>query len=445
VERVTVMDHKYFQSRLSAFADGELPADEQTRVAEHLEQCQDCARRVDELQRLEELTERESKLDDSDYWETAAQRIEAKLDRSATPITDLSKGPVKSKSSLWWKLPAIAASVVLVGYIGLHQSDILQDDIMIPPQEATTPSPTPIEKPDAVQAEKTTAAPKEAMSLTPPDTNRARPVEGVGVEDSAVGDTVVERQEMSADDIELGFDRSDAESLRDVPPSPTIDEFSQSVAIPIEPEVSEVAEETDATPAPSGSKTRSKATASAARVQEAEDWDIVQEDKTNANYRDKKEEPIMTDREFTPPPLPPAPPSQRTKRLDKVSPEDTESRLALDQVFELENWRHQRDSLVALIAELEPDTTGQKRRPLAIQGFAATKSGSRGQAVDSVADRSDLLWARADLVEVWCRICRASDDEAEVSDGIEFLQRMASDSQSISGIEAEACLELIFI
>ena len=116
----------------------------------------------------------------------------------------------------------------------------------------------------------------------------------------------------------------------------------------------------------------------------------------------------------------------------------------MDQAFELDVWRHQRDSLVALIAELDTtDTARQKKQPRAVQGFSKSAPENIGRATEAVVARTSLSQARTDLVEVWCRICQASENEAEVAEGIGFLKGVASNKRSVCRKKAAACLELI--
>ncbi len=141
------MNHSYFQDRLSAYADQELTPEEQAAVAEHVRGCAECTRRLQELSRLSELVGRHSNLDESAYWAQAARKIEDRLAEGATEVVDLAAERSRRRSGIWWKFPAAAASVLILGYIGLHQSDIFRDESTIPPREMTTPVIVPADKP----------------------------------------------------------------------------------------------------------------------------------------------------------------------------------------------------------------------------------------------------------------------------------------------------------
>ena len=420
------MDHKYFQSRLSAFVDGELPADEQALVGEHLEQCEDCQRRYEKLWLLGDLTDRASELADTDYWEASAQRIEEKLGASDVPVTDLSEARTKSRSSFWWKLPAIAASIVVVGYIGLHESDILKDDLMIPPSESATPI-LPDNMSDTDQIEETLAIPTQDKSVAVPVDSERHVV------------NALESQPAIIKDVEFESDVSKVRLSHDEPIAGSIDEVSRNLAEPVKPELSEFVEEAVASPTPAKSKTRAKVSASAIRDADVVDRYVTRADKKSADYRDSQE-PVVTKPVLVPSPVA----TDSAGWADDASFADVETQAALDQAFELDVWRHQRDSLVALIAELDTtDTARQNKQPRAVQGFSKSAPENIGRATEAVVARTSLSQARTDLVEVWCRICQASENEAEVVEGIGFLKGVASNKGSVCRKKAAACLELI--
>ena len=47
------MDHDEFRTRLSAYNDGELPADLMKRISLHLESCSSCRKEIEELSRID--------------------------------------------------------------------------------------------------------------------------------------------------------------------------------------------------------------------------------------------------------------------------------------------------------------------------------------------------------------------------------------------------------
>jgi hypothetical protein len=407
------MDHSYFQSRLSAFADGELPADEQAQVGEHLEACSECRRRLDELRRLEELTERQSELPDDEYWERAALKIEAKLETQVTEVsnkTDLRPVRAKSGSSLWWKLPAIAASILVVGYIGLHEDEILKDDVIVLPQESVNPSfsPSPL-----IEIEETDDAQVEMASPTADHTTSPTPTAASDTDRGTTGDDEVELETATrevAEEADYESNQSDVREVRTVreeSSASTAEKISPSKAAAAQPELSESVGEPKVRP--TRSKTRTKVTAS--------------------DVGDGKNE--LADLAL--PPVTTSPPEINRMGLSQAS---------LGQVANLDTQRRQRDSLMVLITDLEPDSTRPARQKRLKTGLTKTGSGNRTYAAKKPDTLTAREQARVELVDVWCRICQDSDDEAEISQGIEFLRRAASVDRP-GRKEAANCLKLL--
>lgn len=161
---MTSVDHQFFQDRLSAYADNELPLSERAQFDVHLQACADCRRQLAEIQKLSDLVGQVSPLGKSEYWEKSAQKIENAL-ADTGKVIDLDHERAK-RSSLWWKMPAIAASVLILGYIGFHESDIFKRDIMVPPGSVPAPSTQPMPAPQLTPAEK----PESSTIETPHDT-----------------------------------------------------------------------------------------------------------------------------------------------------------------------------------------------------------------------------------------------------------------------------------
>ncbi|MFH1373264.1 MAG: zf-HC2 domain-containing protein [bacterium] len=119
------MDHSYYRDRISAYADGELSPMEKEAVRRHLDECEQCRQLLGEIERLDQLVADKASLPDGDYWEQSAQAIEQRLDTLAeTKITDVSRF---RWTGMTGKIVAVAASVAVLAFIGLYQSDILKD------------------------------------------------------------------------------------------------------------------------------------------------------------------------------------------------------------------------------------------------------------------------------------------------------------------------------
>ena len=126
------MDHGYFKDRISAYLDGDLPPYEEQAMAAHLEGCEECRMLLEELRQVERLVEDHSGLKGDEYFEQLAQKIERRIGggQEEPEVTDIS-GP--GRSGLVWKLTAAAASVAVLVFIGLHQTDILEMEESVVP------------------------------------------------------------------------------------------------------------------------------------------------------------------------------------------------------------------------------------------------------------------------------------------------------------------------
>lgn len=126
------MDHGYFKDRISAYLDGDLPPYEEQAMAAHLEECEECRTLLEKLRQVERLVEDHSGLNGDEYFEQLAQKIERRIGggQEEPEVTDVS-GP--GRSGLVWKLTAAAASVAVLVFIGLHQTDILDMEESVVP------------------------------------------------------------------------------------------------------------------------------------------------------------------------------------------------------------------------------------------------------------------------------------------------------------------------
>jgi hypothetical protein len=118
------MDHSYYQQRLSAYLDNELTPEETEALRCHLEECEECRTRLQNLKRLDEFAAEKADIPANDYFEMAARRIETRLEgQSETEITHIRQSPYRG---LGWKVVAVAASVAVLTFIGLHRQDLYE-------------------------------------------------------------------------------------------------------------------------------------------------------------------------------------------------------------------------------------------------------------------------------------------------------------------------------
>ena len=379
------VDHQYYQERLSAFTDNELPLDERARVEAHLKDCPECRERLVELRRLEELVADHTSLGDSDYWEKSAQRIEAALP-GQVKVVDLSVER-KRHSALWWRLPAIAASVIFLVYLGLHEKDILKQETPASPQPAPSLKSTTPQQPSDQAIDRTTP-PAETKDVI--ETG-----EKAGVE--------ADRQAAGA----ASSDTSRPAESRAKPTDPKIEVARPALspspgfvapAAPSKPDGLVAADEDKSVAIPDALEdnrlqlTRERSAAAA------------QADNENLEAEDSAIEGYLAE----------------------------ETRAASDEIADLAVLRIRRDSLIAVLPDL------LKKEPRSKVG--AAKGGSDAvfpmvelQAGLKEAERKDkearAKSAETMLIDTWFGICRISADSVEVNQGVAFLKSASKEGR----------------
>jgi hypothetical protein len=419
------VDHSFFQERLSAFADRELPADESALLEKHLLGCAECRRRLDEILKLSELADRESLLGESDYWEKAAQKIEAALEPQRTEVTGLVRERSRRRYGLWWKVPAIAASLLFLTYIGLHEGDILKEETSVP----SRPVPS-IQKP---QPDSTTAL---ARPPAPPGTAIEHVEERLGNEAGYEVEPPVSEQETSPRKSEQAEPSTVRERM--VPPSAASEEKAEPSPPPAE--IGEVA-----MPAPIGSfaqerpKVAEEKTTSPAVTWDSSATFSVEADKVQAsdeNYkarRGKGDQAVSTD-------------SISLRNEIIMADHEIVADSALQRAAELGHWRARRDSLLRVAADLvRADSVGPRLKPLGVApSFDAGAATKPLALTDQKAGKKQAKdQAEAALVEAWFRVCWLSRDSVEIRRGVEYLRTVATDQQSANRSKAEEYMKLI--
>ncbi len=193
------MDHGYFKDRISGYLDSELRDYEMEAMRRHLEECAECRGIYEDLRKLDLLVERHSGLDGDDYWEAQAQKIEARLGVDAGPeVTNIAG---KRGWGFGWKLAAVAASVGVLTFIGLHQTEILKQDdgrepvtIQSPPAMTTAPS-EPVSPEEQASSEKAQSSP--GVQLSDPDKPEGNQSKESGGD--AAGRTAAKKAETTVD------------------------------------------------------------------------------------------------------------------------------------------------------------------------------------------------------------------------------------------------------
>ncbi len=170
------MDHSYFRDKISAYFDNELSPQEREVIEQHLAQCQECRNLLAELKRLDRTVEKHSQLGGEEYWEQSAQRIEQRLGfTEGTKVTDITPSRWKG---LVPKLAAVAASIAVLGFIVLYEGDISKE--VSPPIPKTVEPPQVVSKKGAPTLskegtyEKMATEDKETNAVTPVDEREAK-------------------------------------------------------------------------------------------------------------------------------------------------------------------------------------------------------------------------------------------------------------------------------
>jgi hypothetical protein len=392
------MDHSFYQERLSAYLDRELPAEEMEAVAQHLAGCADCLGRLEQLKSLDRFTSQHSALDDSDYWEQSAQKIEARIAFETGKVTDIKPARGSLYAGLWWKLPAIAASIVIVGYIGLHESEIVHDGMLIPPTEQAAPD------------------------VRPTDDKSLR------IEATSEADQPIDREIQAESKVESGeaAGAESRESRQDVGPA---------IALPSAAEPKSIV------------KPRPEPTPDDGQI-------VLPSHVTPPPELPMADEP--TDRYKSPTPQASSlgqavkvskDESDKIKGVDETAPGFTnESSNLAEKVVDsekLKSWRDRRDSLITLRNVLESGTSPSAAKSSKFGAVTKLRSDASTTEAPPDSTRAALERLDVDLVEAWYRVCLLSDDPLEINRGTEYLKDVAFDQQTRSGERARRYLELL--
>jgi len=396
------MDHGYFKNLLSGYLDGELTDEQQVAIRQHLQECDVCSSELSRLRKLDELVQKHSQLDGRDYWEESAQKIERTLGIASTEVTDMKKEKTRRGLGWGWRLTGIAASVLIVGYIGWHQSDTFRDEVTIPPasRQSEMVSPAP---PDT-----TIHKVISDNRATPSEEATAGPAKGRGVRTPSV--------EPEGDIVEgIEPNEPDTKAARIGVPVPVSDEIdvdrSQEVVVP-----AAAVELNEYVPTESKSRGRREAKTAGAVPETAED--------ASGDFRDVSGTVVQVGKaedEETPVLL--------TEESRVYSGSDTEELAASELVY----WRARRDTLLEHPQREETQDYLNSIIEKKPEASAMPKLGLDALSLPKSSDREE--W-EARLLEAWHGICLFSSDSTEVKTGLEFLRSVASDSSSVNSQKA---------
>ncbi len=376
------MDHSYFQDLLSAYLDNELTPEQQEAVRRHLEQCESCRRELQRLRQIDRIVDEHSQLDGDEYWEQSARKIEERLGFAQADVTDIRQSGRRQWSGLGWKIPAIAASVAILAFIGLHQSDIFRGSAIR--NESVKPMPEVIE---------------EKQSDTPA---------------LIVGD----REEMQAEIVTLGT--SQAKSM----PSPSAPSVvnEQPVRIEAAEGVAEESEERhELQMATDDVRPETEDSSSRIFVRSGRSTDAatapIQIDPNRVRYRpsvtipDQILEDTLTDKGG----------DYKKKTQQMIYTESDDARATSVQPAE--------GSRLYGVSETEQLVTEEL-------AFWRGRRDSLQAGNDSVSTEA----VQTQLVEAWFRVCQLSADSVEVQTGVDYLNEIAADSASTCQAQAVSSL-----
>lgn len=386
------VDHQFCQDRLSAYADNELPLSERAQIEAHLQTCADCRRRLSEIRKLSELVGQVSPLPESDYWEQSARKIEDALART-DKVIDLGHERAK-RSSLWWKMPAIAASILILGYIGFHESDIFKREILVPPREGASLPPKPSQAPQLSPME----TPESTLTEPKRDTATAgklKPQGPVSRGAEPSKSVAVPRSESASEKKEAVTEQPKQEAM---PPVPT-EQLAEPSAKPV-------------------------ATAPSQEAQRPESNYV-------ARYRDRTAASL-------------ADTNAVADSLSSVETLAKKSEEARAEAEELASWRLRRDSLLSVTAKLSDTASASLSGALKFSAVPP-KPQEQGGPLGLVSRQFDAEVERKEaeeaLVNAWFEICRLSTDSIEVNKGVTYLRSVADNKESPSRKLAEKHLK----
>jgi hypothetical protein len=401
------MDEQYFQDLLSAYLDNELTPEQKAAMDQYLAGSPEAREQLARLDQLNRLVEDHSELDGEAYWEESAGKIEQRLGIADTRVTAI-EPERRKRSGLWWKVTSVAASVAILVFIGLHQTDIMgpggskeaDESKSVNRVSSLPPAPMDSNRQDVHHAEVSTSATREPSYMAVPTPVKPK--------QQAVGGTTAKPDTTSgvvrASKDELARVMVGNENMR-----ATVDLATKSDT---QYEVKPTPRETPSVKAKPEPATSASLPAPSARVQSEE----ASDDEVSAS----KEVEVTADKGIA-------------TQSDKPEPEEVNFSLVSGEA-ELARWRLVRDSLVDQLT-----TTKDKKAKRRIPGDVAVTS-LQATPPDSATSRGrEELEGR--LADAWYNVLTWSRDSSEMAQGKEFLRRLAADSSSTNRGKAKGYLD----
>lgn len=114
------MEHSYYKDKLSAYFDNSLEVQEMELLRRHLEGCAECRELLEKLSSLSKKIKELSGLDENEYFDSLAAKIDGKIADSGKKVVEL---PHKKSRRFGfdWKIGAVAASFMLIATVTYYQ------------------------------------------------------------------------------------------------------------------------------------------------------------------------------------------------------------------------------------------------------------------------------------------------------------------------------------
>jgi hypothetical protein len=174
------MDDAWYRDRLSAYADNQLPLDERQAVDEHLARNAESRAILEQIVRFKQFADAHGDLDDTEYFEESARAIEQRLGLIDQPkIAHIAR---PRYAGLGWKIAAVAASIAVLTFIGLHTDQIGQM-LRSSPTDQMSETPRPGRATDQARqireqpAQTEQPAPAESFDVTTDETQKDNNIE----------------------------------------------------------------------------------------------------------------------------------------------------------------------------------------------------------------------------------------------------------------------------
>jgi hypothetical protein len=304
---------------------------------------------------------------------------------------------------------------VIVGYIGLHESDILRNEVMIPPSEETAEEVATAG--DTTELFEPAVQPGEDLG----------DVDKVAAAPESVGELAAGYSE------ERAAEQTDSRPAR---PTTALDKMAEGESAPAILK-KDIAVPSPAAPVPDDASLSDVAKGFAEPVEEAEVM-AADESARDDNY---KRESVVADEEE----------STRRRGEPPVAALSEEIQVEVhDEDYapgRLDHWRGVRDSLINELADLQLEADPEQSRSRGLGALSesdAVQSLAPGKAARGKDRKPDSrVRIESELIESWWWICRDSDDPDEVTKGKEFLRLVASKEHSPNREAAARYLQLL--